>query len=229
MTTDQPLILTRDEIRRVDAAAVSELGIPSLVLMENAARGVADVIRREFADANRRVIVCGHGNNGGDGFALARQLAADGISVEVVLVMAGHTLSEDAAVNRDILTAAGLSIDHGGDGCLRSLTKNDLIVDCLLGTGVRGAARPPADAVIDVMNLSPARVLAVDVPSGLDCQTGGATGPCVRADRTVTFVGLKQGFRESGADRFVGDVSVAHIGIPDVWLRSWLRGIRGAP
>ena len=227
MVGSESLVLSRNEVRRIDAAAVSELGIPGFVLMENAARGVADVMQNEFSNVKRCVIVCGHGNNGGDGFALARLLAAVGIEPEVMLVLAGSTLSEDAAMNRDILRAAGIQIGERDDLKLRSLTEGDLIIDCLLGTGVRGALRSPADAVIAAINESAAKVLAVDVPSGLDCDTGVPVSECVRADRTVTFVGQKKGFCEPEADEFVGLLSVAHIGIPDKWLRSWLSAVRG--
>lgn len=227
MAAGRPLILTRDEVRGIDSAAVSQLKIPGLVLMENAARGVADVIHREYADVNRRLILCGYGNNGGDGLALARQLAAVGVSSEVVLIRAGKELSDDAAANLKTLEAANATVqEFSGCADLPSLTDGDLIVDCMLGTGVRGAVRSPFSEVVEWVCSSPASVLAVDVPSGMDCETGIAEGGCVKADRTVSFVGLKQGFTNPDAAALTGSVSVAHIGLPEDWVESRLALVR---
>lgn len=226
------LQLSRDEVRAVDAAAIEQLGIAGLVLMENAARGVADVVRAEFPDARRIVILCGHGNNGGDGFALARQLAACAISADVLMLQTGRELSADAAANRKILTKAGIVCRDVEIAQLSAITESlgadDLIVDCLLGTGVRGSVRSPFDAAIAAVNASQAAVLAVDVPSGLDCETGEPCGSCVRAARTVTFVARKRGFSSDAAQEFLGDVTVAHIGIPAEWLHNWLTTRRAS-
>ena len=198
-----------------------------MLLMENAARGVCDVVFQRLPNAERIVIVCGPGNNGGDGLALARQLAAHDVSTEVVVFRTRKKLTNDAETNLNILTAAKISVQDAVDTCrmtsaLQALTEKDLVVDCLLGTGVRGAPRAPFCELINAINDSPARVLAVDIPSGLDCDSGIAEGACVRADRTVTFVGLKQGFLVPGANTFTGEVTVAHIGLPAAWVRDWL-------
>ncbi len=216
------------EVRAIDAAAVRELGLTGVLLMENAARGVADVVQQEFPNVSQVTILCGPGNNGGDGLALCRQLAAVNIDTSVFLVTGGKSLADDAAVNLKILTAAGIPpacFDDAADAVLtiRSLTKNDLIVDCLLGTGVRGPVKPPFEEMIDAVNASPATVIAVDVPSGLNCDDGSVDGICVRADRTVTFVGLKQGFLVPAANQFLGHVTVAHIGLPHQWVADWLN------
>ncbi|MEZ6133069.1 MAG: NAD(P)H-hydrate epimerase [Planctomycetaceae bacterium] len=221
-----PFLLSCQIARSLDAAAVSELGIPSLLLMENAARGVTDLIQQQFSTAQQIVIACGPGNNGGDGLAIVRQLAANEIAAQVFLIRAGKTLTPDAAANLRMATAAGLHVtvqDESDEviSCVRTLTASDLIVDCLLGTGVSGAVREPFAGIIASINESDAAVLAVDVPSGLNCDTGTAAGECIRADRTVTFVGPKEGFLNPAAAAFTGIVSVAHIGLPTEWVRRW--------
>lgn len=221
------LLLTQHEVRAIDAAAVAELGITGMLLMENAARGVADTIRRRFADAGEILILCGSGNNGGDGLALARQLAAADTSAKVFLMSAADNLMADAESNLRILMASKLPVNLNSSflyvtSAVRALKPDDLIVDCLLGTGVRGAVRSPMDQVIQSINQSQARVLAVDVPSGLNCDDGKVVNACVKADATVTFVAEKRGFRNPEARAYTGDVVVAHIGLPTRWVRSWV-------
>lgn len=227
------LQLTRDESRAIDQAAVDELGLSGLLLMENAAAGVCRLIRQDFADVGRMVILCGPGNNGGDGFAIARQLAAVGIESEVILVDAGKPLTHDCDFNRNVWTAAGYKVSDGTDLSVAAevcsfLSSSDLIVDCLLGTGIRGDVREPFASVVNAINASRAKVLAVDVPSGLDCNTGTAVGSCVRADSTVTFVGIKTGFRQKSAAEFTGQLHVAHIGLPRRWVHNWLLRYRAS-
>lgn len=230
MCTNRP-VLSRIEVRAIDAAAVGELGLTGLLLMENAARGVADVVQQEFPNVSRITILCGPGNNGGDGLALCRHLAALDITASVFLVTGGKQLSSDAVDNLNILVAAGIPPECSPNAAdaiqaIRTLTKEHLIVDCLLGTGVRGAVQAPFDRLIAAMNESPASVLAADVPSGLNCDDGRAEGGCVRADRTVTFVGLKTGFLSANAGEFLGRVTVAHIGLPQRWVADWLESQR---
>lgn len=228
MSDSESLVLSRSAARDIDAAAVSELGMTGPLLMENAARGICDVVRQHFQHAKRIVIAAGPGNNGGDGLALARQLAACHQTSNVYLVSASRSLTDDAAFNLQILQAAGIGVARSEDGAdliadLLTLEADDLIVDCLLGTGVRGALREPFLQIAEAINQSVARVLAVDVPSGLDCETGAAEGTCVIADHTVTFVGLKRGFQNRSAAQKTGRVTVAHIGLPAAWVSDWLR------
>jgi len=227
MSHSDEFVVSRQVARAIDAAAVSELGIPSLLLMENAARGVSDLIQRQFSNVENVLIVCGPGNNGGDGLAVARQLAANGVMTPVFLLRAGKSLTADAAANLQMLNAAGLKVtvrDEPNEliAAIRMMTTNDLIVDCLLGTGVTGEVRAPFDEVIAAINESAAAVLAVDVPSGMNCDTGTAAGLCIHANHTITFVGVKKGFQNSAARRFTGTVTVAHIGLPAEWVRRWL-------
>ncbi|MCR9200286.1 MAG: NAD(P)H-hydrate epimerase [Planctomycetaceae bacterium] len=223
----EPLVFTRQQIRSLDAAAVEELGISSLVLMENAARGLADVLIDNLgcvdSSSRRILIVCGPGNNGGDGLALRRQLSARGCDATALLLSAGKRLSDDARANSDILICGGMPAVDCELELLRqklaSLQPQDIIVDCLLGTGVRGAPTSPFSEAIEAINKTPARVLSADVPSGLDCQSGSAAGACIRADMTVSFAGLKSGYLISTARPWLGEVRVAHIGLPESWVR----------
>ena len=227
------LVFSREQIRALDAAAVAELGIPGLLLMENAARGVADVLMARFgmADAGHAarlppvVIVCGPGNNGGDGLALCRLLAAWQMESRVLLLTADKRLSADAASNRAFLQRCHISVQEPVVEMmvdqLVGLSADSLIVDCLLGTGVQGAPQAPFSDVIAAMNDSAATVVSVDVPSGLDCETGTAVGACVRAAVTVSFVGLKTGYMSASAAACLGDVEIVPIGLPWSWVTAF--------
>jgi NAD(P)H-hydrate epimerase len=215
--------MTRDRVREVDRLAVSELKIPSLILMENAARGIADAVR-ETVTNGQTLILCGAGNNGGDGLAVMRQLAAIGIIARCGLVCPGRALSVDAAANLKILQAAGVEIptwsaDESAQN-IADVSERDCIVDAILGTGVHGVVRSPTDRIIAAINKSPAKVIAADIPSGMNCDTGLPCGVCVRAARTVTFVAAKTGFQNPAALQYTGQITVCNIGIPSRWLHS---------
>lgn len=220
-----PSSLTREEVRAVDRRAIDELGMTGLVLMENAGRGASEQLMSLGVDGP--VIICaGKGNNGGDGFVIARHLEMLGCDVRVLLFANPSDLSGDAAANWRILEAAetprvvlgrqpALSdIDH-------ALSHADWIVDALLGTGTVGEVREPYRTAIAAINRSARKVLAVDLPSGLDCDTGepiettaDGSAICVRATHTATFVARKQGFDNPASQRFTGEVHVVGIGIP---------------
>lgn len=217
-----------EEARTIDSAAVKALGIPSLMLMENAARGICQMIRQDFVDVRSIMIACGFGNNGGDGLALTRLLAAEGIDAHTYLIDAGRPLSADADQNKSLLMKCGLPFSHDPNGeqfqaDVRKVSTDCLIVDCLLGTGIQGNPRAPYDNVIESVNRSAARVLAVDVPSGLNAQTGVPGVPAVVANQTITFVGTKVGFQTTAAHHCTGEISVAPIGLPLSWTMSFLE------
>ncbi len=211
-------------IRQIDAAAVRELGMTGLLLMENAARGACEVLE-SFKPSARIMIVSGPGNNGGDGLAMARQLAANGIESDVYLVRAGKSLTDDAQSNFEFLQRSGIAVHEANaesmQTLLAGLTPDDWIVDALLGTGTRGTLRSPYPEIVEAINQSAARVLSVDVPSGLDADTGIPCGVAVRADVTVTFVATKAGFRFPHALPWLGRVEVRQIGVPQRWLEAW--------
>ena len=162
----------------------------------------------------RVVVVCGRGNNAGDGFVVARHLANAGAQPQLVLA-AGEAFTPDAAANFEICRRMELPVLRIGEADIeKAIGAGDVLVDALLGTGARGALRSPFDKLAIEINQSAAPVVALDVPSGLDCETGEAGRPCVEAALTCTFVAPKVGFAAAGAARFLGDVEVIDIGAP---------------
>lgn len=215
------LVLTRDQVRAVDRLAIERYGIPGLILMENAGRNAASVIDERFGPAGKAVVVCGAGNNGGDGCVIARHLHNRGWGVRVAVVGRAESLTSDMKVNLQIARAMNLvNVDVSTDPAtiferLGGIMHDEVVVDALLGTGFQGQVRAPLSEVIDVINSTAHRaVVAVDVPSGLDVDTGLPAAATVRADLTVTFVALKIGFRSASAAPFLGEVVVVEIGAP---------------
>lgn len=226
-----PPQLTVNEARAIDAAAVDALDISSMLLMENAARGVCQSIQQNFDGSTPIFIASGFGNNGGDGLALTRLLAAEGINARIYLIDAGRPLTDDAQANRLLLERCRIPIISDPDGeqlqtDVRELSRKSLIVDCLLGTGIQGNLRTPYAETVNALNESDAQVLAVDIPSGLDAQTGKPGNPTVVANRTVTFVGMKTGFHTADAKDYTGDIDVAPIGLPLNWTIEFLKQLR---
>jgi NAD(P)H-hydrate epimerase len=223
--------LTRDEVRSIDAQAVRELGILGLVLMENAGRGAAERLVAESISG--RVVICaGKGNNGGDGFVIARHLANQGFDVQTLFFCDPATLAtgddagppSDYLVNFRVLQAAGEPVEVIPPDCAdlarldSVLVDADWVVDALLGTGTQGAIRPTTARLIDRINAAGRKTLAIDLPSGLDCETGLPLGSCIRATRTVTFVARKVGFDNPDSVAWTGPVDVVGIGVPHRWL-----------
>lgn len=247
-----PATLTRSQSRAIDRLAIDRLGLPGVVLMENAGINATDVATGmlEAIEGNRVAIVCGGGNNGGDGYVIARHLVNAGRKVVVYNATDPSQLEGDAAVNYGICLRMGVKLMRCDDA--QSLAEQsphwsaaDLLIDALLGTGfdasrgltghmaaVIGAVNEAAVAGGDLPGNGPL-VLAIDVPSGLDCDTGeAATLPSakeipgsgtVRADATVTFVASKVGFDVENASRYTGEVFVVGIGVPPA-LVDELRG-----
>jgi len=209
--------LNRQRAREVDRRAVEEYGLSGLVLMENAGRACADTLR-EIGATGPVVICCGRGNNAGDGFVIARHLDLWGMTVRVLLFGDPNRLSGDATVNYAVLGKCDVPIvllDSADDERFeRALQGADCIIYALLGTGARGAPRPPLDKVIRKLNDHSARRMAVDLPSGLDCDTGEPAKITFRAHHTCTFVAPKAGFAADTAKEFIGAVHVLDIGAP---------------
>jgi NAD(P)H-hydrate epimerase len=214
------LTLTRDQVRSVDKLAVERYHIPGLILMENAGRGAARIILRTFGPTGSAVVFCGTGNNGGDGCVIARHLHNMGWCVRLVVVGRRERLSDDAEVNFRIVEAMDVDTTVTSDsnaiqGILDGLRGDEVLIDALLGTGFSGDVRSPTCEVITAINTArPRAVVAVDVPSGLDCETGRPANATIRADLTVTFVARKAGFDSPGAAEFLGRVEVTDIGAP---------------
>ncbi|HEV7281434.1 MAG TPA: NAD(P)H-hydrate epimerase [Pirellulaceae bacterium] len=211
------LTLPCERIREADRLAVERFAMPSVLLMENAARNAANMLV-SFGLPPRTIVCCGRGANGGDGFCMARHLQRMGSEVTILLAAEESSIQGDAAINLAIAKAAGILIVDGRFDSelsrLDRLSNSDWIVDALLGTGARGSPRPPYDELIRRMNASPARRLAVDVPSGLDADLGVLGEPTVRADVTVTFFARKLGFDREQARAVLGQFFVVDIGEP---------------
>ncbi len=210
--------LSREQVRAYDREAIERVGVPSVVLMENAGRGAAEVLR-SLGVAGTIVICCGKGNNGGDGLVIARHIANWGVAVAVLLFADPNQLSPDARIQWNIvqnmsLSTQILSSTTIDEETLRALfSRADWIVDALFGTGLTGPLRPPFDRIVHQVNSAGKRVFAVDIPSGLDCDTGVPLGPTIRAAHTATFVAPKLGFANPASVEFTGTVHVADIGI----------------
>jgi NAD(P)H-hydrate epimerase len=212
--------LSRQEVRSIDRRAAEELGLPLVVLMENAGRGAAHLLREAAgADRPRVLVACGAGNNGGDGGVLARHLDAWGFPVRAAWFGRPEKLTNDAFLQWRILTKSGIA-QVAWDGSADPAPLDDLmagadwIVDALLGTGLSRPVEGLMLAVIEAINRSGRPVLALDLPSGLDCDTGQVLGAAVRATLTATFVAPKLGFSAPAASEFLGDVRVVDIGLP---------------
>lgn len=215
--------MTRDEVRAVDRRAIDEYGLTGLVLMENAGRGTAALLI-ELGIHGPVVVCAGRGNNAGDGFVIARHLENRGDDVRVLLFGPPDDLGGDAGVNLRVVEKAGTPLRVFGPTfdvheLDVELSRAEWIVDALLGTGARGEVREPLATVIRRINAATGRVLAVDLPSGLDCDTGQPLGECVRADHTATFVARKRGFDAPDADKWTGAVHIIDIGVPRAMLR----------
>jgi NAD(P)H-hydrate epimerase len=224
-----PARLTRAQSRRVDLICAERFGIPSILLMENAARALVEPVLQLLAPTGERrvLIVCGGGNNGGDGFAAARHLHNAGCQPLLLAATPVSQLTGDAATHAQIAGRIGLPIEPATPDRIRG-TPAELIIDALLGTGLDQPPREPAAALIRAMNARGLPILAVDLPSGLDCDTGRPPGPpehCIRAEVTVTMVAEKAGFPL--ARDWTGKVIVAGIGAPPEAVRAAVEAPAG--
>lgn len=215
-------VLSRAQMRAFDAHAIDLCKVPSLVLMENAGRGAADVIEREMfagrAEGKRVALVCGTGNNGGDGFVVGRHLLARGARVEAWLVGDAKKMTGDCRANHDAFAGLGGRVDVVAPAALDplrvALAGADIVVDALFGTGLDRAIGDLFAGVVTFVNDARARKVALDVPSGMNADTGVAMGSAVRADLTITFAHLKLGHVTGQGAHLSGVVRVVDIGVP---------------
>ena len=223
MTPADNLVLTRKAVREVDRVAIKDFAIPGIVLMENAARGLAehalDMLVNAASFPPRVLIICGRGNNGGDGYALARHLTNQDIDVTLAGIgdsKANPKAVSDAGINKTICRHMNIP-DISPEITPQKLADRGefhLIVDAIFGTGLDRPITGPTAAIIEWINSTGYPVLAADCPSGLDCDTGRPLGCAVRATRTVTFVARKPGFLVAESRAYTGEVFVAEIGAP---------------
>jgi NAD(P)H-hydrate epimerase len=206
--------VTADEMRRLDAHAVSQLGIPALMLMDHAGRAVAEEARRMLRNRKGRVFaVCGGGNNGGDGIVAARWLHGWGIESRVLWLRDPAEWKGSGALHAAIAHRMGVPMEPFSDSASR-IKDAALLIDALLGIGFEGRVREPYAEAIRAMNESRKPIIAVDIPSGLNADTGFAEGETVKARLTVTFAQAKRGLLAPDAKAYVGRLIVADIGIP---------------
>ncbi|MFA4986250.1 MAG: NAD(P)H-hydrate epimerase [Candidatus Brocadiia bacterium] len=258
--------LSCEQSRQVDSIAAQKYGIPGLVLMENAGLRCADIILgilSEFPEPRSATIITGKGNNGGDGYVIARHLHNRGIAVRVfgvsvkafqfegafdksVIADLGRRKKQqaaerfgierpappedDARTNLRIISRMGIPLFEIGTDVSPSqlrhcLKETDVVVDALMGTGSIGIPRSPYDETIRAINSCGKKVVSVDLPSGLDANTGIAAGECVKADFTVTFVAQKTGFALNDGPKFCGQVIVAEISLPKELVEGLARKV----
>lgn len=219
-------LVTAEEMRRMEQKVISEVGIPALLLMENAGRAVAAEVAKQAQQSGQRwLVLVGKGNNGGDGLVAARHMAEAGLDVELVYAVPKERLQGEALVQRKIVEQLGfpeipleafLKEKAGG--------KWDGIVDALLGTGTKGNPQPPYASLINWANDSRLPVVSVDIPSGVNVDSGAVFNPCIQADVTVTFACKKRGLLQFPAASFAGEVVVYPIQIPAHF--AWKAGCR---
>ena len=217
-------IVSAEEMRWCDEITINTYGIPGLLLMENAGRGVTEVIKQEFSplESKHILIVCGKGNNGGDGFVVARLLSNSRANISILLMTSPSDLRGDAKTNFEILQSIAkkssglLTIYRFSKRRLATLPQPDIIVDAMFGTGFTGSVRKPFMNVIEWMNRQRAKIVAIDIPSGINGTTGVVENCAVRAAITVTFGCLKSGLLCNQGRDLVGSVHVVDIGIPSM-------------
>ena len=225
-------VVTAAEMRQIDQHTIQGIGIPGIVLMETAGSAIVRAIEQHYPTCKRIGICAGKGNNGGDGIVIARQLAHIGYDVHLFLVSPLDSFTGEAQINLQIAKNLNLQIvellsngdsnpptplirgDLGGLGDLGGYNC-DLLVDAILGTGLRGEVRHPIATIINAINKLPTPILSVDLPSGLDADTGNPLGTCVRADRTVTIGLPKRGLLVHPGAELAGKLEVVDIGFPE--------------
>lgn len=216
--------VTTQKMRRLEVLAEKRYGIPTLLLMENAGRSVADWIHESLKHRKKRILVLsGQGNNGGDGFCAARHLTNRGHHVTTIFLGVERRLKADALVNFRILKKMRMKHyprSHWSSRLARrELRKADLVVDALLGTGLTRDLREPYLSAVGAMNASDKKIVSVDVPSGLDSDTGKVHGDAVRAYVTVTLGYPKLGITKPPARKYAGRIVVGDISLPkSLWM-----------
>lgn len=211
-------VVTSEIMKKIDAYCIQDLKIPGIILMENAALKIIKNI--DLNKNNNFTVVCGKGNNGGDGLAVSRHLLTLGKKVEVFLMGSGDDISHDAKINASILKNMGVKINRLSNvediNDLRdSIGRSDIIIDAIFGTGLSREVEGIYYQVISIINENSTYTLSIDVPSGFNADSGKIMGNCVTADRTVTLQMFKRGFLSYNTDKLTGEVVVENIGIPE--------------
>ena len=205
-------IAGQKEMQMMDQYTMEQLGLPGIVLMENAGAAVVNEVVKDFPNKTTTIIVlAGGGNNGGDGFVIARRLIDFGYDVMLILAVAEHSLKGDAKLHYEAYKKRQLPIVQADN---YDMTKAQVIIDALLGTGIQGKVREPFYSLIKAVNEAKAFVYAVDVPSGVNASTGEVANVAIRANKTITFVLPKKGFYLQQGPGYTGEVICADISVP---------------
>lgn len=209
-------VLSCAEMREFDRRASDEGATPSLLLMENAGRGAAELLRSRYPAARTFLVVTGAGNNGGDGFVVARRLLTLGLDVKVLAAVSPARLGGDAATNQRAFAGVGGAVLEGDAALaeLRAATRADVVVDALFGTGLTRPITGEPLAFVEAMNACTARRIALDLPSGISGDTGTVLGAAVRAELTITFGHRKRGSCTPSGAAHGGELAVVDIGVP---------------
>jgi hydroxyethylthiazole kinase-like uncharacterized protein yjeF len=215
-----PALYRAAQVRELDRRAIEEFWIPGATLMARAGKAAFEALRQRWPKAKRIVVLAGVGNNAGDGFVVARLCREAGLKVRVLQVSEAGHFSKDAAAAREALRKAGVQPEpFGGEVAVDALVAADVLVDALLGTGLSGEVREPFADAVRATNATPAPVLALDIPSGLDADTGRVLGVAIRADLTVSFIGFKQGMFLGEGPEHCGAVTCSDLAVPpEVYL-----------
>ncbi|MFH1457942.1 MAG: NAD(P)H-hydrate epimerase [Candidatus Omnitrophota bacterium] len=210
--------ITSQQAKAIDSNIRERFGLSTLILMENAGRAVAEEALKVLGRRKAVVLFCGKGNNAGDGFVAARHLLTKGIKPDIFLAGRAPEVKNEAGKNLEILLKLKQNIVELTENnyylAKNAISRNSLIIDALLGVGLQGEVRGVFRPLIEIINVSKEYVLSVDIPSGLDANTGKVLGCCVRADKTVTFVARKRGMFLGQGPKYCGKVIVADLGIP---------------
>ncbi len=212
-------IVKREEMRNIDKRAVKEFGIPSIILMENAGRGVVEVMEEYLnpLEEKKILVIAGKGNNGGDGFVVARHAKNKGANVKTILLGEKKEITGDAKINLNIAEKAGIEIERFNEENAKTCIKEaDVVVDAIFGTGFKGAPTGNALKAIQLINEYASFIISVDVPSGVEAD-GGTVKDAVYADVTATMGFLKPCHVVYPAREYCGDVWIVDIGIPE-WI-----------
>jgi NAD(P)H-hydrate epimerase len=205
-------VVSVEEMKELDRRTIEGFGVPSIILMENAGKKVSEVALSMLARAekNNIAVFCGTGNNGGDGFVASRHLVRQGRAVNVYIIGERSRIKNDALLNLEILEKMGLKIRE-----ISSPVKinADLIIDAIFGIGLKGLVKEPACSIIKDLNKNKAPIISIDVPSGLNADTGGVLGEAIKAKKTVTMQFPKKGFYVTEGPGYVGEIITADIGI----------------
>lgn len=209
------------EMQQMDQYTMEQLGLPGVVLMENAgAKVVEEIVSCSPCEHPKVVVLAGGGNNGGDGFVIARRLFDKGLNPLLCLMVNPKRLKGDAKIHFQVYLNRGLPIFYLQENAIEAfqseLEKADIIIDAILGTGVNGPVRPPLDLVISLVNEYKGKklVISVDIPSGVSSDTGKVAGHAIKADKTISFVFPKKGFFLQDGPEYVGDWKAVDISVP---------------